>query len=459
MARIRRGFGIALPGLLLPALLLAAAAAAMAASGSPRDQPCPGGAPSPPSCWALPPLPRHRAPRVKDAAAPAVVYFTDGTDAGDTLTLVMLIKSPRFRLAAIYTAGNGWTNPGASARSFYDLLYMHGVTDVPVYIGSHVALAEERRATGTGSPPKRRYRDILPAGPAGILYADTLWGTAHLLPTSYRAYSVLAGLDTDERSIPALLAQLTALPAGTPVALLCTGTLTAVAKLFSAPYAAALAPLLPRITGLTVTGGAVGVAGNLYTLPSNPVAEFNMYLDARSAGEGLVAATAAGVAVTLVPLDATTEAPFTPALLATLRNRPATPEAQYMGVLLELLRRTWTDPAGFYSTAYLWDTTAALLVAYPALVTGVVPTHVRVVDGPPRGSWTGWTPACTDAEVAGGTSGCFPVRMVSGVDGPAVAERMLVLLQAPANSAVRRLQCWEELPGGPLATNSSAVGG
>lgn len=97
-----------------------------------------------------------------------------------------------------------------------------------------------------------------------------------------------------------------------------------------------------------------------------------------------------------------------------------------------------------------------MVLAYPGVVTRAVSTQVRVVDGPPRGNRTGQTPACTAAEVAAGTAGCFPVTVVYDVDGPAVLARVLDLLQAPANSAVHRLRCWEEALGGPLAEPSSA---
>lgn len=253
---------------------------------------------------------------------------------------MLLLKSPRLRLTAIYAGGNAWANPGPTSRAFYDILHMHGVTDVPIFIGSHHALADERAAEGTGSLPKLRYRDTIPAGRRGMLYSDTLWGTAHLLPTSFKAYSVLEGLDTDEASIPVLVAHMAAFPSATPIAWLATGTLSVMAKLFAPPHADALAPLLPRITGLIIMGGAVGVSGNLFSLPANSVSEFNIYNDPLGAAEGLTAVAASGITVTMVPLDATNDAPITPALLTTLLDSPTTPEAQYMGVLLELRRRT-----------------------------------------------------------------------------------------------------------------------
>jgi len=362
----------------------------------------------------------------------------------------LVLKSTRLRLAAIYTAGNAWANPGSTVRNFCNLLYLHGVTDVPVLIGSHVALSDERDANGTGLGPRLRYRDTIPVGPDGFLYADTVWGAAHLLPQSFRAYDVEGTPDTDDQSIPALLAVLAALPIGRRIEWLSVGTLTMVAKLFRPPYAAALAPLLPRIQSLTIMGGAVDVAGNLFSLPNNTVAEFNMYNDPLGAHVGMAAAAAAGIPVRLVPLDATSDAPIARALLAALRDAPATPEAQFVGVVMEKLRRTWFDPPSFFSTAYLWDPTAAIVLHAPWVVTNASVTQVKVVDDGPRGDLTGWTKRCDAAEVAAGE--CFPSVVVYDVNGGAVNKQVERLLQAPVNAAVRSLLCWAEMPGGPLVT-------
>jgi len=197
-------------------------------------------------------------------------------------------------------------------------------------------------------------------------------------------------------------------------------------------------------------GGAVDVAGNLFTLPNNTVAEFNMYNDPLGAHVGMAAAAAAGIPIRLVPLDATSDAPIAGALLATLRDAPATPEAQLVGVLMEKLRRTWFDPASFFSTAYLWDPTAAIVLHAPWVVTNATVTQVKVVDDGPRGDLTGWTKRCDAAEVAAGE--CFPSVVVYDVNGGAVNKQVERLLQAPVNAAVRSLMCWAEMPGGPLVT-------
>lgn len=196
---------------------------------------------------------------------------------------------------------------------------------------------------------------------------------------------------------------------------------------------------------------------NLYTLPSNPAAEFTTYSDTRGAAKGLAAA--AGVAINLTPLDATTKTPFSPALWATLPTTPAIPKAQYTGVLLGLVRRTWSDLPALYTAVHLWGPSAPLTVTCPALVTGAVPTEVRVVVGPPWGPSTGWTPACTDAEAVASGRGSFSVWLVCGGDGPAVGAWVQHPLQAGATSAARGLRCWGEHPGGPQEANDSARGG
>lgn len=127
---------------------------------------------------------------------------------------------------------------------------------------------------------------------------------------------------------------------------------------------------------------------------------------------------------------------------ANLTAAPATPEGQFVGRLINVLRDTWFDPAGFFNEAYLWDPTSAIVMLYPSVVVNftTVPLHVVSVadawDAPLQGA----TRICSaaQAKVAGY---CARVTVAFQINGSAVSNILLALMQSPVNSAVRPLFC------------------
>lgn len=80
--------------------------------------------------------------------------------------------------------------------------------------------------------------------------------------------------------------------------------------------------------------------------------------------------------ITLVPLDATNDAPVTPAFVAKLQAEQATPAAEFVARLLET--NAESIAAGSY---YFWDPLAAVVLGDPSLVT-LTPRAVTVIDIP-----------------------------------------------------------------------------
>lgn len=171
------------------------------------------------------------------------------------------------------------------------------------------------------------------------------------------------------------------------------------------------------------------------------------YFDARSPMQDPHAAqwafknlTDAGVNVTLVPLDATNTLPLQPRLLEALRHSPATPEAQLTGRLMQNLRDTWFDPDAFFTTAFLWDPSAAIAALFPNTITKQRNRPVQIVldegrDGPNQG----WTKPCSDDEVHAGL--CSLLTVVEAFDVDTVTNVLLDTLQEHAQSAERGLLC------------------
>lgn len=395
--------------------------------------------------WTAPlPAERRHVGGLRAPDAKHVVFFSDGTNFDDVVTLLYLTKETRGKLLAVYLQGNGWANIGPAVQNFYNLLHMMGdeFRNVPVLAGSYHALADEERAAAQGGNPEYSYRFSVPAGPSGLLDSDTMLGLAAQLPVGPNRYNPFVSPDEDSESIPALLDLMEALPAGEKVEFLVTGTFTPLAKMFAVTYASRVKGILPRINSVYVMGGAVYANGNLFSVPENSRAEFNLYLDPHATRYAIGNFSQRNIRVVLVPLDATNDVPLQLRMLLSLRDSPRTPEAHYTGRLMDRLRLTWFDVGNFFNTAYLWDPSAAIAMFYPNVVQNSRVTYIRVVtDEGPRGPNQGRTQACSYSEVKAGV--CSRIVVVDDLLPDEVTDRLLEALQNDTNSAQRAPACFE----------------
>jgi inosine-uridine nucleoside N-ribohydrolase len=118
------------------------------------------------------------------------------------------------------------------------------------------------------------------------------------------------------------------------------------------------------VQAITVTGTGID--------EENTTAEWNIYGDPHSAR--LVVES--GAPVTLVPLDATNEAPVTPEFLNVLSEQKASPEAEF--IYEGLLASTESIENGRY---FFWDLLAAAVLTNPELVTLEI-REITVIDTP-----------------------------------------------------------------------------
>lgn len=251
---------------------------------------------------------------------PVVIDTDMGPD--DVVALLYLLQRPEVEVLAVTVSGDGLAHCEAGTARAAGVLALSGAADVPVACGSEEPLE-------------------------GVKAFPTSWRVA---TDAMSGMTLPAGAPPDARPAVQLLADV--LDAATePVTVLTLGPLTTLAELLrDAPHVA------DQVAGVVVMGGALDVPGNIL---QNPVAEWNVWVDALAADEVL----RSGLDVSLVPLDATNDVPQTVYLYETLARQHDGPAAT-----------AWFDyltanPFQYAGTQYLWDEATAALLVTPDLAT------------------------------------------------------------------------------------------
>ncbi|GAB2295117.1 Nucleoside hydrolase 3 [Dionaea muscipula] len=298
------------------------------------------------------------------------IIFDIDMSAGDFLALFYLLKVPVevLDLKAVLVTPTGWAS-AATVEVVYDLLHMMGRDDIPVGLGDFFAMNQSDPIyAGVGDC---NYSKAIPNGRGGLLDSDTLYGLARDLPRSPRRYTVENSIkygaprDTDHPE----LRQASALEIwknvtsstdhGSKITVLTNGPLTTLAKII----------LLEEnsrslIEEVYIVGGYVNYStedkGNLFTVPSNDFAEFNMFLDP------LAAKTVfdSELVVTLIPLDAQRQVCSFPRIHEKLYQTKRTPEALFAQRLLSQLERLQKEHPGYkHMDIFLGEILGAVILA------------------------------------------------------------------------------------------------
>ncbi|KAL6324308.1 hypothetical protein AAG906_012554 [Vitis piasezkii] len=196
---------------------------------------------------------------------------------GDLIALLYLLKLPveQIDLKGILVSPNGWAS-AATIDIVYDVLHMMGRDDIPVGLGDVFAIGQKEQTFPLSGDCK--YRKAIPLGGGGLLDSDTLYGFARDLPRSPRRYHSW--------------------------------------------------PLLYGI------GGHIdNKTGNLFTVPSNEFAEFNMFLDPLA----VKVVMDSKLNVTLIPLGVQRSVSSFNHVLQRLEHKNQTPEAAFTQNLLSRL--------------------------------------------------------------------------------------------------------------------------
>ncbi|XP_030534956.2 uncharacterized protein LOC115744019 isoform X2 [Rhodamnia argentea] len=269
------------------------------------------------------------------------VVFDMDMSAGDFLSLLYLLKVPRelINLKGIIAGSTGWAT-AATVDIVYDVLHMMGRDDIPVGLGD--AFAHEQTDPTFPAIGDCKYRKAIPHGGGGFLDADTLYGLSHDLPNSPRRYTAENSMrfgaprNTDHPEFRQPLAVdvwksvVKSLDPAAKITILSNGPLTNLASIIHLKNSSSV------IQDIYVVGGHVGDGnerGNLFTVPCNKFAEFNMFLDPLAAK----AVFASGLNITLIPLGMQRRVSSFPMILNKLQVANRTPEASLAHHLLATL--------------------------------------------------------------------------------------------------------------------------
>ncbi|KAK2358167.1 inosine-uridine preferring nucleoside hydrolase family protein [Trifolium repens] len=270
------------------------------------------------------------------------VVFDMDMSAGDFLALFYLLKVPVqvIDLKAIIVSPTGWAN-AATIDIIYDILHMMGRDDIPVGRGD--VFATNQTDPFFSAVGGCKYVKAIPHGSGGYIDSDTLYGLARDLPRGPRRYtgenSVKFGAprDTDHPELRQPLAMevwesvLQTLKPGSNVTVLTNGPLTSLAKVVS------MKNISSRIQEVYLVGGHISISandkGNVFSVPSNQYAEFNMFLDPLAAKTVFES----DVNITLIPLSAQRRVSSFATVIGTLLKTRKTPEVLFSEHLLSTL--------------------------------------------------------------------------------------------------------------------------
>lgn len=308
----------------------------------------------------------------------AVIVDTDMAQE-DMHAALYLLQHPNVDVKAITVVGTGETHCEPGVRHALGLLALNEAGDIPIACGSETPLA------GDHSFPTAWRQNV-----------DNLYGLH--LPE---------GGETSSLSAPELIASIIK-ESSEKVTIIAVGPLTNVAEaVLESP------DMIDNVQAIYVMGGAVEVPGNVGFSGvgiDNRYAEWNIYVDPSSANTVFNA----GAPVTLVPLDATRDAPITSRFYQTLEEQRASPEADFVYDLLTA-NLEFVRSGGFQ----FWDSLTAAILTDESLAT-FKPYNIRVVEE--EGPESGYTKPVPEGA---------QVRVAVSADGRRFEEMFLEVLNLP----------------------------
>ncbi len=268
-------------------------------------------------------------------------YYADSNN-DDLQMIIREIKDPLFCPIGYVGSRTGFSSSSLIFRRFLALM---NVRNLPVADGYNEPVSgPENLNQGLLSFP-------LPIQQLG----DTLWGAADkYLPSDP------VPLSTFPSHILLRKAICRAIRTGIKFGIRITGPATDVALDLRANEDL---PLRDAISEIRILAGSVDVAGNLFTLPSNTLGDFNIYLDPKAFEMVLSIANRHGITVNMIAHDATNMCPITREYFdsSLKENTFVTPEGKAMGLLFENVRNAFGD-ASFFNDAgtpgggfFQWD--------------------------------------------------------------------------------------------------------
>jgi len=250
-------------------------------------------------------------------------------DFNDLMAILYLLQRPDVSIKAITVEGTGETHCEPGVQHALGLVALAGGEDIPVACGRETPL----RGSHTFPESWR--------GAADNLYGLTLPKTA---------------TTSGQNAVELMTSVIQSSPQ--KVVLVTLGPLTNVAEALETTPS-----LANNLEMIYIMGGAVKVPGNIASSGvglDNEVAEWNIYVDPHAANIVLKS----GAPITLVPLDATNDAPLTTSFHKQIKDYHTTPEATFVFDLLTKLYGL-IESGGYY----FWDPLTAAISTDESLAT------------------------------------------------------------------------------------------
>ena len=251
-----------------------------------------------------------------DVGSPTPIVIDTDVSSDDVMAIPFLLLEPSVDVLAVNVVGTGLVHCDQGLQVVTDLLAALDRTDVPISCGGEMPV-------GAGHEFPAEWRATADAG-----FGLSLERRPASIPNRTPA----------DRMRDAIAA------AGRPITIVATGPTTNLAEAFTADPS-----LVPGIERIVAMAGAVNVPGNVQEQDAFLPAEWNVYADPVA----LDTVLASGVPVTLVPLDATRDAPVTQDFIDRLAQDHAAAPADITYELLLRGRLTTADS--------FWDPLAAVL--------------------------------------------------------------------------------------------------
>jgi pyrimidine-specific ribonucleoside hydrolase len=259
----------------------------------------------------------------------------------DWMAILFLLRNPEAEVRAITVAATGEAHARPGARNALRLLALAEYAPIPIVAGSPRPLRGEHAFPALVRLMMDRHLFLKMPPPRGAVSQEDAVSL------------IIKTLEESEE----------------PVTVVALGPLTNLAQVFlQRPE------LTAKVTGITMMGGALDVPGNIESINAritNPYAEWNIYIDPYAAN----VVFSSGVAVTLVPLDATNQVPLSKPYLEQMMGMAGIPALDFVCRALRFIGRLSKGKRTFY----FWDPLAAVVTLHPQIAV-FEERHVRVVE-------------------------------------------------------------------------------
>lgn len=296
-----------------------------------------------------------------------VIIDTD-CDMDDMMAILYLLKKKNVEVVAITTTGTGMAGWKYSAPNILKLLELAHKPNIPVSYGAKTPLSPYATFPADWRKGVDDVFNIpLPNNPNRPVKVPSWKLMTNIIQNSKEKISILA-----------------------------------LAPLTNIAIALENDPSLAKnIQQIVISGGAVNHKGNIVGKPHgfvNKCAEYNIFLDAEAADIVM----SSEIPITLVPLNATDEAPISNSLYNEFKNEKRNTSAQFVMDVIHPFVESQTN-----TSVYLWDPVAAAVMTTPSIgMYNVINLRVNLKTGPNFG--------CTIPTRSG-----YPVRVCMSINAPA----------------------------------------